>query len=179
LFRPTVEVRLRPDADGVEIALADSRLRSPVREAVQSLRARLEMDWQEITRHLLERARWGASRSSGPGGQRRDKVETRAELTVEAASLEGLEPSVAARLAERLGLHERPLRITSQEERSLARNQAKVGERLAELVAAAVAPPPPRRRPTGPSRGQREARLSEKSARARTKRLRQPPGASD
>jgi ribosome-associated protein len=137
------------------------------------------VDWQEITRHLLERARWTASRSSGPGGQRRDKVETRAELTIEAECLEGLEAAVAARLAERLGLRDRPLRLTSQEERSLARNQEKVAERLAVLVAAAVAPPPPRRRPTRPSRGQREARLADKSARGRIKRLRQPPAASD
>ena len=32
---------------------------------------------------IAERATWNFSRSSGPGGQRRDKTETRAELTVE------------------------------------------------------------------------------------------------
>jgi protein subunit release factor B len=68
----------------------------------------------EVVAHLLERARWSASRSSGPGGQRRDKVETRAELTIDLDALEGLDPSVAARLTQRLGLHERPLRITAQ-----------------------------------------------------------------
>jgi len=133
------------------------------------------MDPREVADHLLQRARWSATRSSGPGGQRRDKVETRAELTVELESLDGLEPGLAARLAERLGLHERPLRITSQEERSLARNQQRAAERLTELVAEALAPPPPPRRPTRPSRGQREARLSEKSARGTLKRLRQRP----
>jgi ribosome-associated protein len=133
------------------------------------------MDPRAVADHLLQRARWSATRSSGPGGQRRDKVETRAELTVELESLDGLEPALATRLAERLGLHERPLRITSQEERSLARNQQRAADRLIELVAEALAPPPPPRRPTRPSRGQREARLSEKSARGTLKRLRQRP----
>jgi protein subunit release factor B len=51
---------------------------------------------EELTSHLLQRARWSATRSSGPGGQRRDKVETRAELTLDAESLEGLDPALAA-----------------------------------------------------------------------------------
>ena len=130
---------------------------------------------REVTQHLLQRAEWGSSRSSGPGGQRRDKVETRAELTITAESLAGLDGAVATRLAERLGLRERPLRITSQEERSLARNQQSAADRLGALVAAALAPPPPPRRPTRPSRRQREARLAAKSLRGAVKRLRQRP----
>ena len=137
------------------------------------------VETHEVTQHLLQRSHWTASRSSGPGGQRRDKVETRAELTIDPESLEGLDPALASRLTERLGLEERPLRITNQEERSLARNQQRVAERLGELVAAALAPPPPLRRPTRPGRGQREARLSEKSARSQVKRLRQRPTASE
>src|SRR5438067_13027021 len=137
------------------------------------------MSPREVAEHLLQRARWSATRSSGPGGQRRDKVETRAELTVDLDALEGLEPALAARLAERLRLQERPLRITSQEERSLSRNQGHAAERLGELVAEALAPPPPPRRPTRPSRGQREARLSDKSARGTVKRLRQRPADPD
>src|SRR5687768_1090189 len=103
------------------------------------------MEISDVVLHVLQRARRTASRSSGPGGQRRDKVETRAELTVDAEALEGLEPDVAALLAERLGLDERPLRITSQDERSLARNQETAEARFAELVAEALAPPPPPR----------------------------------
>ena len=133
------------------------------------------MDRDAIVQHLLAQAQWTASRSSGPGGQRRDKVETRAELTVTAESLAGLAPSVAARLAERWQLDQRPLRITSQAERSLARNQEIAAERLAELVAEALAPPPAPRRPTRPSRAQREARLTGKSIRSAVKRLRQRP----
>jgi len=129
----------------------------------------------EVAQHLLARATWTASRSSGPGGQRRDKVETRAELTIEADALDGLDPRVAERLSGRLGLAVRPLRVTSQDERSLARNQEIAAERLTELVAAALAPPPPPRRPTRPSRAARQERLQGKSIRANVKRLRQRP----
>jgi hypothetical protein len=81
------------------------------------------MDPEEITAHLLRDARWSASRSSGPGGQHSDKASTRAELTLEADSLEGLDGELAARLARALGLEAGPLRIAIQDERPLARNQ--------------------------------------------------------
>jgi ribosome-associated protein len=133
------------------------------------------MDADALVEHLLRRARWSASRSSGPGGQHRDKASTRAELTLDIDTLDGLEPALAALLAGRLRLAERPLRITVQDERSLARNQDLAIERLADLVAEAIAPPPPARRPTRPSRSARAARVSDKLRRGGTKRLRKPP----
>jgi ribosome-associated protein len=133
------------------------------------------MHADQVTAHLLSRAHWSAGRSSGPGGQHRDKASTRAELVVEAESLDGLAPELAARLEQGLGLDKRPLRIAIQDERSLARNQELAAERLAERVAQALAPPRPRR-PTRPGRSAREARLVDKTRRAQTKRLRQPPG---
>jgi ribosome-associated protein len=102
-------------------------------------------------------------------------VATRAELTVDIQSLEGLDTELATLLAERLGLHARTLRITSQEERLLARNRELAARRLAELMAEALAPPPPPRRRTRPPSAAREERLSEKSRRASVKRLRQRP----
>ena len=137
------------------------------------------MDVDQVTEHLLEHARWAASRSSGPGGQHRDKASTRAELTLEAASLAGLDPELAARLAQGLRLEQRPLRIVVQDERSLSRNQEVAAQRLAELVARVLAPPPPRRRPTRPSRAKRAERLAEKSRRGTLKRLRRPPAEPD
>ena len=133
------------------------------------------METSDVVAHLLERARWSASRSSGPGGQRRDKVETRAELTIDQDALDGLEPALAARLTARLGLAERPLRITAQESRSLAENREHAAGRLAALIADALAPPPPPRRPTKPSRAARQERLAAKSVRSTVKRLRQRP----
>jgi ribosome-associated protein len=133
------------------------------------------MNTADVMEHLLRTAQWSASRSSGPGGQHRDKASTRAELTVDQASLVGLEPALADKLRAALGLDERPLRIVVQDERSLSRNQEIATARLADLVAEALAPPPPPRRPTRPSRARREARLSEKSRRGTQKRLRRPP----
>jgi ribosome-associated protein len=128
----------------------------------------------EVVDHLLRTAQWTASRSSGPGGQHRDKASTRAELTVGQQSLVGLEPTVATRLVTALGLDARPLRIVIQDERSLSSNQEIAIARLLELVERALAPPPPPRRPTRPSRTKREARLADKARRGDTKRLRRP-----
>lgn len=132
------------------------------------------MDPSEAVEHLLKSAQWTASRSSGPGGQHRDKASTRAELTLGEDALAGLEPDVADRLAEALDMRERPLRIVVQDERSLARNQEIAVERLRELVKEALTPAVPRR-PTRPSRASRERRISEKVRRARAKALRRAP----
>jgi ribosome-associated protein len=133
------------------------------------------VDPREVVEHVLRSAQWTASRSSGPGGQHRDKASTRAELTIGDDSLVGLDAETAARLVEVLGLDERPLRITVQDERSLSRPQALAVERLTELVTRALAPPPPPRRPTRPSRARRQARLDDKTRRGSVKRLRRPP----
>ena len=133
------------------------------------------VDVGSVVEHLLKGARWGASRSSGPGGQHRDKASTRAELTVDGDCLVGLNSAVAERLAEQLGLDARPLRLLIQDERSLARNRQIAVLRLGELVARALVLPSPPRRPTRPRRAVREARLADKSHRAGIKRLRRAP----
>jgi ribosome-associated protein len=130
---------------------------------------------QQVVDVLLEHATWTATRSSGPGGQRRDKVSTRAELTVPPSALEDLDERTAALLSHRLGLDAGDLRITSQEDRMLGRNREICVERLTELVAAALAPPPPPRRPTRPSRAAARVRIDGKRQRSTVKRLRQPP----
>jgi ribosome-associated protein len=124
---------------------------------------------------IAERAAWSYSRASGPGGQRRDHAETRAALTVTRDDLEGLPADVAARLAARLGLDRRPLRLSSQAERSRERNRQVVIDRLERRVAAALAPPPPPRRPTRPTRAARERRLADKARRSAVKAGRRPP----
>ena len=132
------------------------------------------MDHDEITQHIVRRAQWSASRSSGPGGQHRDKASTRAELVVTLESLEGLDPDIAERLGRGLGLDVNPLRITIQDERSLARNQEIAAERLRERIVDALVPEPARR-PTRPGRGARRKRLEAKIRRGSTKQLRRPP----
>jgi ribosome-associated protein len=133
------------------------------------------MDSDEITGHLLRRAQWSASRSSGPGGQHRDKASTRAELVLGADSLEGLDVDLAARLARAFGLDTGPVRISVQDERSLARNQEIAVQRLHDRVAEALAPPPPPRRLTRPSRAARRERLEAKVRRGAVKQLRRSP----
>jgi ribosome-associated protein len=137
------------------------------------------MEVDTVVEHLLKNAEWTASRSSGPGGQHRDKASTRAELTLGPESLVGLDENVAARLAEAFGLEDKPLRIAVQDERSLSRNQEIAAERLTERVAHALAPPAPPRRPTRPSRARRAARLDSKTRRGNVKRLRRPPPPPD
>jgi ribosome-associated protein len=133
------------------------------------------MDPDEIAEQLLRRAQWSASRSSGPGGQHRDKASTRAELILTTESLEGLEPDIAERLRRAFDLEANPLRISVQDERSLARNQQIAAERLRERVVDALAPEPPPRLPTRPGRGARRARLEAKIRRGSIKRLRRLP----
>jgi ribosome-associated protein len=133
------------------------------------------MDPDQISEHLLSRAQWSASRSSGPGGQHRDKASTRAELVLTADDLADLERALAARLERGLGLAESPLRITVQDERSLVRNQELAAERLRARVRQALAPAAPPRRPTRPSRTARRKRVDAKTRRGSLKRLRGTP----
>ncbi len=133
----------------------------------------------EVTALIAERASWGYSRASGPGGQRRDHAETRAELTVRAGDLEALPADVAERLRAALRLDERPLRLTSQAQRSRERNREVVISRLEARVAEALAPGAPPRRPTRPGRAARERRLADKSRRAQTKAGRRAPRPED
>src|SRR5207237_5627778 len=104
-----------------------------------------------------------------------DRAATRAELTTGPASLAGLGETVAARLANALGLEEKRLRIAVQDERSLSRNQEIAVERLTGRVAQALGPQAPPRRPTRPSRARRAARLDSTTRRGDVKRLRRPP----
>jgi ribosome-associated protein len=130
---------------------------------------------QEVAERIAERAAWRYSRASGPGGQRRDHAETRAALTIRREDLEGLPAPLAERLAARLRLDRRPLRLSSQADRSRERNREIVLARLERRVAEALAPPAPPRRPTRPSRGSTERRLAGKARRAAVKEGRRRP----
>jgi ribosome-associated protein len=129
----------------------------------------------EIATHLADHGQWTYSRSSGPGGQRRDHAETEARLTITTDALSGLPPRLATRLADRLHLTERPLRLRAGTERLREHNRVIVQTRLQRLVQAALAPPPPPRRATRPSKGSVERRLSAKRRRATVKAQRAVP----
>ena len=137
------------------------------------------MTVEAVVAHLIARGTWSFSRSSGPGGQRRDKAETRAELVVDQTALAGLPERVRGRLSRGLGVPGGPVRIVAEDHRERERNRALVIARLTTRVQEALAPPPPRRRPTRPSRTARERRLAGKARRGQVKRLRGRPASDD
>ncbi|MBI4364914.1 MAG: aminoacyl-tRNA hydrolase [Candidatus Latescibacteria bacterium] len=117
------------------------------------------------------------SRSSGPGGQNVNKLETRVEalwnVNESAAITDAERARVKAALRARItaaGL----LRVTSQRHRTQAMNRESAIARLESLVAEALKPRK-RRRPTTPTPASEEARLSEKKRRSRLKRGRAAP----
>jgi ribosome-associated protein len=120
---------------------------------------------------------WRFSRSSGPGGQGVNTTDSRVELVWDAANSASLSPHQRDWLLDRLAgrLVGGVLTGTASEHRAQARNRDAARDRLATLVAEALRPPSAPRRPTRPSRGAKERRLTAKKQRTDTKRLRRPP----
>lgn len=116
-------------------------------------------------------------RSSGPGGQNVNKVNTKAELRVPVAAIRGLPPDAFERLvllAGRRLTSANELVITAQATRSHEANREDALDRLRALVAQALRRPRPRR-PTKPSRASKRRRVEAKRRRSQTKSLRRGP----
>lgn len=115
-----------------------------------------------------------AVRASGPGGENVNRVATKVILEVDLGAIEGLAPDQDARLRilarRRLDARGR-LVVTSQAERTQARNLEDARDKVRGLVHAALTRPR-RRRPTAPSRGAEERRIAEKKHHGKIKRLR-------
>jgi len=112
------------------------------------------------------------SRSSGPGGQGVNTADSRVELSWDVAGSPSVPEWLRDRLVARLGrrLAGGVLTVAVSTQRAQLANRAEARERLASILRAAAAPPPPKRRPTKPSRGAKERRLSAKRRRGETKR---------
>lgn len=120
---------------------------------------------------------WRFSRSSGPGGQGVNTADSRAELVWDVANSAVLSAHQRERLLSRLEgrLVDGVATIAASEHRAQLRNRDAARERLAALVAEALRPPAAPRRPTKPTRGARERRLTAKKQRTDVKRLRRRP----
>lgn len=115
--------------------------------------------------------RWQFARSSGPGGQNVNKVNSKAELWVAIDAITGLSDRARGRLQQLAGKRLTSggeIHISSDTERTQAANRSAVLERLRELLVQAMHEPK-RRRKTNPSKGARERRLQSKKRRSEIK----------
>ena len=130
--------------------------------------ARLEIPLREF--------RFSFARSSGPGGQNVNKLNTKALLRWAVMKSPSLPEAVRQRLVSkhrRRVTLEGDLLVSSQRFRDAGRNVADCLEKLRAMLAeAAVAPKP--RRPTRPSRASVRRRLDQKRIQSKKKRQRRP-----
>jgi ribosome-associated protein len=117
---------------------------------------------------------WRFSRSSGPGGQGVNTSDSRAELSYDVAASTAFSPTLKARALERLSsrLVDGVVTVAASEHRSQLQNREAAEARLVALLTQATAPPPRKRRPTKPSKGATERRISAKKRRGQIKKLR-------
>lgn len=128
-----------------------------------------------------EELRWKAVRSSGPGGQNVNKVNSRVILEWTVTTSPSLPEPVRARFLEQFGTRvsgEGILALGSDEYRDQPRNLQSCLDRLAEMIRSVLIPPKPRRA-TKPSRASQRRRVEGKLARGQTKQQRRRPGGDE
>jgi ribosome-associated protein len=118
------------------------------------------------------------SRSSGPGGQNVNKVNTRADLHLAIDAIRSLSPFARDRLLAMAGSHlvrgeggSGSLHFTADEHRSQFENREACLERLRALLIAATTIPKVRKK-TKPTRGSKMRRIDEKKREGEKKRRR-------
>jgi len=132
--------------------------------------------------HLPEKSfRFRTSRSSGPGGQNVNKLDTRVELVIEIEGIVGLPENmiekVRRKLAPRTDTRGRT-HFVSQRYRSQGQNRDDVVEMAVSEIRDALEPEK-ERRATAPTKASVGRRLDAKKKRSGTKRGRKPPAPED
>lgn len=120
-------------------------------------------------------------RSSGPGGQNVNKVNSKAVMRWSVRNSPSLPPPVRARFLAKYGSRvtiEGDLVLTSQRYRDQQRNIEDCREKVREMLLA-VARAPTKRRPTKPSRAAKAKRLDSKKKDSSRKEGRRPPSRDD
>jgi len=119
----------------------------------------------------LSELHFSFARSSGPGGQNVNKVESKALLRWDVAASRALPAALRARFRARFARRineEGVFLLTSQRHRERERNVADCLAKFGALLAEVAVPEKPRR-PTRPTRGAKERRLAEKRHASRRK----------
>jgi ribosome-associated protein len=132
------------------------------------------MDRMALRLWLETRADISFARSSGPGGQNVNKLNTKSVIRVPLREIPGLSGGerawLAARLAPRLAAGD-VLIVQAQDERSQSMNRQLAISRAVALIEKGLHRPAPRRA-TKPSRAAKERRLQEKRLSSLRKRAR-------
>jgi ribosome-associated protein len=125
--------------------------------------------------------RFEFSRSSGPGGQNVNKVETKVRLLFDVRGSRSLTSGQRSRIEERLATRitkDGVLHVSSQRHRTREANRRATIERFVELMADALEEAEPRVRTKVP-RAQRKRRLESKRQRSQKRALRAKPDVDD
>jgi ribosome-associated protein len=132
------------------------------------------MDTEIVRAWLEKKATISYARSGGPGGQNVNKVNSKSLVRVPLREMDGLTEDERAylisRLKRKLAVGD-VLIVQAQDERSQSMNRALALERALSTIEKGLRRPK-KRRPTRPSKGSKERRLSSKRLASRAKRNR-------